>query len=588
MKIRERVILGCFIIIVLFASVYIFYKSGEFNKFYATSKSNTQNDKIKIDYEITLENLISGKANVIIHMSNIKTPSIKIRELSYLPYSNPVSAFTITNSKGAKLNVSKIEPIKDDRKNMAPQWNVELKDSDSIIIKYSKTLRYTEKGNNSQRYLGYIGDGFACFIGGQLLLVPSDSKTIDPNIEVKIRAPKNANILVPWAKEGDIYYPNKNEDTSRFTHIAEALNYSTIVIGDYSIHNIDVGSTKVTVGLPNDYNSEDAAKLVKDIGSILQYYTNLFGESIGSVYQVALLKPPSDGKQIIGFEWTNNQTVMLQGKNVNLNRISHQMFHRWNAFWYGWKYSELGYLLKESIVRYYENKSIIVLVDKLNEIDYGSLSDLLQTYEKYKLIPEANRKIYDKAEDPFYTYDEGALLCLYLDIDIMNTTNNKKSLDDLLKLLWQNYGKQGKVIDKNVFLSTLKQLTEKDYGFFYDSYIGGNKYLKLDYLFDDYDKDGVPNYIETLEGTNLKDSNSYNESAKTKLTTIIYPHGEVYVGKIKDNKPDGIGKMTFLDGTIFEGNWVDGKKQGKGKLIYKNGEIQEGNWIDDKLKGEVH
>lgn len=50
----------------------------------------------------------------------------------------------------------------------------------------------------------------------------------------------------------------------------------------------------------------------------------------------------------------------------------------------------------------------------------------------------------------------------------------------------------------------------------------------------------------------------------SKTISYSFPDGRVYVGAIKNNRPNGIGTMTFPNGDVFEGSWIDGCMDGEG------------------------
>jgi hypothetical protein len=51
-----------------------------------------------------------------------------------------------------------------------------------------------------------------------------------------------------------------------------------------------------------------------------------------------------------------------------------------------------------------------------------------------------------------------------------------------------------------------------------------------------------------------------------------------YVGQVNDNKPHGIGKMTYSDGAVHDGSWKDGERHGQGTYNDANGDMYEGMW----------
>lgn len=67
--------------------------------------------------------------------------------------------------------------------------------------------------------------------------------------------------------------------------------------------------------------------------------------------------------------------------------------------------------------------------------------------------------------------------------------------------------------------------------------------------------------------------------------TITYARGgDVYIGLVKDGKPDGFGKMTTEFGDSYEGEWSYGQKNGFGKYTSVHGNVYEGGWS----KGSEH
>lgn len=63
-------------------------------------------------------------------------------------------------------------------------------------------------------------------------------------------------------------------------------------------------------------------------------------------------------------------------------------------------------------------------------------------------------------------YAKGSVISLILDLEIRHFTNNQKSLDDVLKLLWQNFGK----IEKGYSQADYKQIVEQVAGQNMDAY----------------------------------------------------------------------------------------------------------------------
>ncbi|KAH7297318.1 hypothetical protein KP509_26G065500 [Ceratopteris richardii] len=62
-------------------------------------------------------------------------------------------------------------------------------------------------------------------------------------------------------------------------------------------------------------------------------------------------------------------------------------------------------------------------------------------------------------------------------------------------------------------------------------------------------------------------------------------NGDVYVGSLLGNVPDGFGKYLWSDGCMYEGDWEKGKKHGKGKISWPSGATYEGDFVDGHVNG---
>ena len=69
-------------------------------------------------------------------------------------------------------------------------------------------------------------------------------------------------------------------------------------------------------------------------------------------------------------------------------------------------------------------------------------------------------------------YTEGALLAFLVDVEIRKLSNDKKSLHDVIKLLYERFGKVGEGYTEKDYLDTVKEVSESDFiHSFYETYI---------------------------------------------------------------------------------------------------------------------
>ena len=68
--------------------------------------------------------------------------------------------------------------------------------------------------------------------------------------------------------------------------------------------------------------------------------------------------------------------------------------------------------------------------------------------------------------------------------------------------------------------------------------------------------------------------------------TVVYSGslGE-YVGELSDNKFNGFGTYTYIDGRTYRGEWKDDQYNGQGTMTYADGRVESGRWKDGKFLG---
>ncbi|GAB4341533.1 MAG: PDZ domain-containing protein [Flammeovirgaceae bacterium] len=192
-----------------------------------------------------------------------------------------------------------------------------------------------------------------------------------------------------------------------------------------------------------------------------------------------------------GVEHTNS-TIIVLGSDVSFNFSekykeflgvsSHELFHTWNikrirpSEMQPYDYTKENYFptgfVAEGITTYYGDLMLLRsgvftwkdYADELNRIlklyseNYGKLSLLEASTELWidgyeKIIPHRKPSIYAK----------GCLVSLILDLEIRKATQNQCSLDDVMRILWNEYKKadyKGYTLEK--FVNIISEMAGKD------------------------------------------------------------------------------------------------------------------------------
>lgn len=210
-------------------------------------------------------------------------------------------------------------------------------------------------------------------------------------------------------------------------------------------------------------------------------------------------------KQYHGVEH-NNSTMITLGPSYDIMKeimywdfigvSSHELYHTWNVknirpiemmpYDYSKEnYTRLGYVA-EGVTTYYGDlmayrsgvftdfeyfKTMHTLFmrhfhnyGRFNRSVAGSSFDTwLDGYEKG--IPARKVSI----------YTEGALCALMLDISIRKLTENKKSLDDVMRKLYENYGKKGVGYSEGDYKKAIEDVADSSFQDFFDKYYNGTE-----------------------------------------------------------------------------------------------------------------
>lgn len=95
-----------------------------------------------------------------------------------------------------------------------------------------------------------------------------------------------------------------------------------------------------------------------------------------------------------------------------------------------------------------------------------------------------------------------------------------------------------------------------------------------------------PKTVSTPDGTDFQSTKvpASPSTSSNQVLTVKFDAGE-YSGTLSENKPSGIGTLTYSNLGTYKGSFKDGKRNGIGTFTWKNGCIYSGQWKDDKING---
>jgi predicted metalloprotease with PDZ domain len=397
---------------------------------------------------------------------------------SYLirEYARHVETISASSSDGAELAVSR------SRKN---RWLVKCGDATSVVVHYRLYCNeMTVRTNNVER-------DFALFNGASAFLTPVNARANQH--QVRIELPDD------W-KHAICPLPSVGDDKQTFV----AANYdelvdSPILCGNPNIYPFKVGDREHLLVSIGEGDIWDGDATSRDLEKIVAEHHRLWGVVPYPRYIFFNLLTETGG----GLEHDNSTVMMIsrwyyrdREKYVRwLGLASHEFFHTWNVRrlrpkpLVEYDYENEVYLrslwIAEGITSYYDDLAL-VRCGLISQKEY--FEALSKQIEKVQTTPGRNiQSLSDSSHDTWIKlyrpnenssnsqvsyYTKGAVAAFLLDAEIRSATGNEKSLDDVMRILYQRHvGDVGYTPED--FRTIVEDVSGKDLSDWFGRYIDG-------------------------------------------------------------------------------------------------------------------
>ncbi|MFV1985152.1 MAG: M61 family metallopeptidase [Thiohalomonadales bacterium] len=338
--------------------------------------------------------------------------------------------------------------------------------------------------------------------------------------------PVNLNIKEPENKDYSSWHvttslSKKNTNKSGFG-LYQANNYDDLIdhpfeIGTHSEFNFSIENTSHKMALTGLHRA-DEKRLKLDLTKICQTHINMFGELPDLEEYIFLVMVTGDGYG--GLEHRSSTSLMCsrndlplatQAKDPDekyrnfLGLCSHEYFHTWNIkrikpeVFLPYDLSAETYTQQlwafEGITSYYDElalvRSGVISLTSYLELIGQTITRVLRGKGRFnQSIAESSfeawTKFYKQDESAPNTivsyYAKGALLALCLDLTIRKHSNGKKSLDDVMRHLWNNFGKKSIGLKEGEIENIASKISGVDLKEFFRKYLHGTEELPLESL----------------------------------------------------------------------------------------------------------
>ncbi|RYZ40512.1 MAG: M61 family peptidase, partial [Sphingobacteriales bacterium] len=435
---------------------------------------------------------------VELQIKDLKQPHIDLKLPVWAPgsylvreFAKNIEGFEATTGKGQKL-----QHVKTDKST----WRITTSNADPITVKY-RVYAFELSVRTS-----YI-DASHGYLNGTSVFMYADGHQNRP-YRVIVRPYQGWNQVSTGL-------PRTSKDKDKEKWVFEAENYDVLVDSPFEIGNHKVLKFE-SAGIPHyvamyGEGSYEEEKLLRDMKKITDECTKVFGENPVKEYLFIVHNLPGGGG---GLEHLNSTTLQVNrwqyssegGYNGFLALVAHEYFHLWNIkrirpealgpFNYAGENYTTALWFAEGITSYYDDylthRAGFYSPDRYLGIVSSSITSVENTPgNMVQSLSESSWdawiKFYRRSENSSNAevsyYSKGAVIGMVMDVDIRNVTQNKKSLDDVMRLLWDNYKKTGRGFTDAELQKAFETVAGKSYDDFFRNHIFGTKTIDYNQYF---------------------------------------------------------------------------------------------------------
>ncbi len=446
-------------------------------------------------YQVAMPEPQSHLFEVTLHISdweksvlNLKMPvwtpgSYMVRE-----YSRHVQNFTAQSGNNNQSLVN--------HKISKNHWQIITDNHAEITIKYQVFANdLTVRTNHLDSTHGY-------FNGAALFMFVTE--LIKESIKIEVIPPK------PEWKVSTTLESIADTNNTFIAKDFDELVDSPVEIGEQQIYDFEV------LNIPHQYvvwgkGNVEIKQIIEDTKKIIEVEAKMFG---GLPYQKYLFLLHLSASGYGGLEHKESCSLNyprfgFRNKdkyNRFLQLVAHEFFHLWNVkrirpkaleiFDYERENYTTSLWFSEGVTSYYD-----ILIPLRAKIYNGKkfLENISKDITRYLSIPGRNVqplgessfdswiKLYRREShsnnNQISYYLKGELVALLLDLLIRDKHSNQKSLDDVMLIMWERYGKAEIGFTPENLQGVFEEVAEQDLSEFFQSYLHTTKELPLDNYF---------------------------------------------------------------------------------------------------------
>ncbi|OKS88519.1 M61 family metallopeptidase [Mucilaginibacter polytrichastri] len=449
---------------------------------------------VKISYEVKFPEAQAHYADIEMNITGLMQNSLDLKMPVWTPGSYLVREFAKNLESFSVEANGKTIPFIKTRKNI---WHINTTNLSAIKIRYRM---YSFEISVRTAFI----DVTHAFLSTSGMFLYPDGMLMHPST-IHIVPYKG------WDKVSTSLEMVNNDPFTRTAPNYDILFDSPIEVGNQDVFGFKAAGVDYEVAMYGGGNY-DKERLKKDMAHIVELETAVYGENPNKHYTFIVHNYSKGGG---GLEHLSSTVLGASRNSYNtetgyqnfLALVSHEHFHLWNVkrlrpvalgpFDYDNENYTTDLWIAEGFTAYYDN--IVVQRTKLYSTEnyLGVLAadiNIVENSQGAKIQPlsqssydawiKAYRPDENSANTTISYYNKGSVAALLLDLEIINDSQSKYCLDDVMKYMYTEYYKLKKRgYTDTEFKQGLEKFAGKNLDSFYQKYINGldaidyNKYL---------------------------------------------------------------------------------------------------------------
>ncbi|MCH2198928.1 MAG: hypothetical protein MK081_09085 [Flavobacteriales bacterium] len=391
-------------------------------------------------------------------------------------FARNIRSLSVSVPSDSEKNINAVKTGKD-------TWQVNCDGHDSIVVRYDYYAAELNAGSTwvdaDQIYVNPVN----CF-----LYLPDQQ---DTPYEITVEMEEDFRLATGMKVEGNTMFAKD---------VQEVMDCPFIASPDLWERTYEVDGKQYHIWIQGRHRL-DESRLLQEFEAFTKAQLTAFGSIPCEDYHFIFHFPDHATRHGVEHE---NSTVIALGPAEKLMKVDgydemlgiscHELYHTWNIksirpkemMPYDFSkenYSRLGYVA-EGVTTYYGDL-YLYRSQVFNEQKYLSL--LAGQIQRHLHNPgRLNLSVADSSFDTWLDgyqsgiphrkvsiYTEGCLTAFMTDVEIMRSTNNERSLDDVMKIMYERFGLKGEGYTEADYRHAVTEVAEKDLNVIFDQLIYG-------------------------------------------------------------------------------------------------------------------